>query len=448
MHSFALSSIGAVVKAFGLVLLPTLSVIVSSISISATFDTTGYMRAGTGWNGSGRRIECVGNSGAPSNEFRLGNECSIYTEVGINGRHDLESKAKGGTGFFDSHVRVSFFPEGRRLYDKVGTTMDGAVKAEDLASRGVNLTEAYVDGGLYEDVPYTFWAGKRFYRENDINIFDWYSFGDTSGVGGGIMGIPMPSGELSIAHLIQGSETTPSTGVPVIQMLDARWRKISTGEKGEVLLWLGYAWSSLGDDGLVQNYVDGRGGLLGAQWKQGFTDWNNELAVTYGHGLLQSMNLYGPNPITDDAGNRANRWRITETFQYQLATQWTVLGVLAAEMADSAVSSRAYSRYGSAGFRLFYQPKDHFRWLLETGHSRISSDSDVDTVGDWLGERALTRLTIAAELTPSTSIWGRPVLRAYAAGTFWNNSNRTKVPTSLQRATQTFNFGYQGEVWF
>jgi maltoporin len=429
-------------------LLPATFIIISSTAFAATFDATGYMRAGTGWNGSGRRIECVGNRGAPANEFRLGNECSIFAELSLNGRHDPEPKAKGETGFFDSHIMVSFFPEGRRLYDKVGTTADGAVKAEDLGSRGVNLTEAYVDGGRYQDIPYTFWAGKRFYREGDINIFDWFSFGDTSGVGGGIIGIPMPSGELSIAHLIQGSETTPSTGVPIIQMLDARWRKIKTGEKGDLLIWLGYAWSSLGDDGLGQRYVDGRGGLLGAQWKQSFTDWNNELAVIYGHGLLQGFNLYGPNPMIDEAGNRANRWRITETFQWQLAPQWSVLGVLAAEIADSGATSRAFSRYSSAGFRLFYQPMDHLRWLVETGHSRISSDADVDAGGTWLGERSLTRVTFAAELTPSKSIWGRPVLRAYAAGTFWNDANRTKVPTSLQREAQTFNFGYQGEVWF
>ncbi len=416
----------------------TVLLLVSLKAQATRFDASGYLRAGTGWNGSERRMICVGNSGASTNEFRLGNECSFYGELGLTAHHETEAAEAGD--FFDSHVRFSMFPEGRRLYDSA-----------DINGRGVNLTEAFAEARYRDLGPLTFWVGKRFYRENDISICDWYSFADTSGVGAGIQGVPMPVGELAMAHLIQGSESTPSTGVPVIQFLDFRWRGISLTEKGQLLLWSGYAWSSRGDDGAGTRYVPGHGAVLGAQWKQELSFGRNELALIYGHGLMQGMNLYGPNPMTSPDANEAKRLRLTESFEFSAGDTWTFLGVLATDEVDSGAAQRSRSTWRSVGLRSFYQAHPHWRMLMEVGHSRYQAQSEVDAQGAELGERTMNRVTIGPELSINRSIWGRPVLRAFATYSSWNDANIAKMgstTTALRGQSETWNFGYQTEIWF
>ncbi len=427
-------------RAFHILLMTALLLL--SLSASAmSYDASGYLRAGTGWNSSERRVVCVNNSGASTNEFRLGNECSFYGELGLTAHHEkAPAKADVKPDFFDSHVRFSMSPEGRRLYDSA-----------DINGRGVNLTEAFADARYAESGPFTFWVGKRFYRENDISIFDWYSFADTSGVGAGVMGVPMPVGELAIAHLIQGSDSTPSTGVPIIQFLDFRWRGIPLAEKGKLLIWSGYAWSSRGDDGAGARYIPGHGAVLGAQWQQQLPFGRNELAVIYGDGLMQGMNLYGPNPMTNPDSNDAKRFRLTNSFELNQSGRLTFLGVLATDEVDSGSVQRSRSTWRSAGLRSFYQASSHWRMVMEIGHSRYQAESEVDAQGEALGERTMNRVTVGPELAINNSIWGRPVLRAFATYSSWNDANIPKMgttTTALRGQSETWNFGYQTEVWF
>lgn len=397
------------------------------------FDASGYLRTGTGISSQGRYQECIGNPGAPTNEFRLGNECGIFAEFQFKLKHLNEKE-----GVFNTVLKIAASRDGFAQWE-----------SEDAKNRGFNLSDVYVEAGHLKDLPWLFWVGKRTYRESDAHIYDWYYFADLSGVGAGVGDIKIAGGNLQVAHLVQadndeGGSGYSNTGRPVTQALDLRLKDISYGEQDRFMFWAVAAWSTSGNDGSGTNYAAGKGDIFGVKWSHEFSSLNNDFAVIQGGGLIEGFNLYQSLPITSQAINDRYRLRVVDSIisKDQADSNWSYQLVMASEQSHNGNPDER-NLWNSLGLRSSLHRSENFRWVMELGTSEILPIT---------GQRQeMNRISIAPELAVGRSQWSRPVLRAVLSQTHWNaavkNIFAISRPALAQQSSET-SLVWQAEVWF
>lgn len=430
-----------------LFLLVGINLIFTSSSPALTVTGSGYLRGGTGLNLRGGHKECFNNSGIPGNFLRLGNECGFYSELGVSFLQQASEDVK--SPYFKTQIRAAFDSRGRAQWEK-------------STDRDIQQIEAFVQAGGWMDLPGDYWAGKRFYRDVDLHMFDWYYYADMSGLGAGVENLPLGSGKFSVAHLIQAhnaqppeEEATTSVGRPVLQALDFRWKSLPWGSQ-LLNFWGVYAWAP-GSSTATLNYVSTQGHALAARLQGPWGMGQNNFAVLYGQGAMKDLNIYGDKTVldTEDRQNRAWTVRVVEDWQKEVSDQWAVMVAAAAELSEDGAKNR--KEWQAFGVRPTYFVSDQFQWVFEAGYSRIKNAAEVDSgTGQPVGERGLGRVTVAPQLSLTKSMWSRPVLRAYLAYSFWTTSNRSDVagsaadgsaPTFADKNAGT-SFGYQFETWF
>lgn len=412
-----------------------------NISVSSAFaldaDFLGYLRGGTGLNLVGGKQECFYNQGIPGNFLRLGNECSFYGELVFVFNHKKSTETD--PAFFRTQVRLEMNALGNEQW-------------EPASNRDINQIEAFVEAGGLAEIPGDVWVGKRFYRDVDLFIFDWYYYADMSGVGAGIENIKSPLGNFAIAHLIQTNENvTTDKGRPVLQALDLRWAKLPVTENMSLNFWGVYAWSPAGTDGTT-NYVNSNGYSLATRLEGTFGTGYNNLALMYGKGTMKDFNIYANSavPATDDSQNRAWSVRLVENWNKEVSDRWAFLFGLAGEYGDIGTQTDNHRYYYEVGLRPIYYQTDRLQWMVEMGYSRIENQAE-KVNGLPVGVRDLSRIAFAPQLSLSKSIWGRPVMRAFVAHSFWNEGNKSYVATSapsFKDKQAGTSFGYQFEAWF
>jgi maltoporin len=130
---------------------------------------SGYVRSGAGGSSEGGTQSCFQLPGAQS-KYRLGNECEHYMELDL--RQDLLSLDDG------SVVSVEGMAQ---LYNAYGHTPKftgdyGFARMNQMYAEWSKVPA--LNGG-------SLWAGRRFYKRNDIHISDFY-YWNQSGTGAGI----------------------------------------------------------------------------------------------------------------------------------------------------------------------------------------------------------------------------------------------------------------------
>src|SRR5947209_5143798 len=118
-----------------------------------------YMRTPVGTNGQGGKQYNLSNPGSHGNEFRLGDETS-YAEAYFTA-HILP-----GTGeqeFFDANLTFAYNPQMNSQYGDTTANTDYT-----------QVIQAFVKGGNFDGVKAAFWAGKRFYRDADLHMDDFF----------------------------------------------------------------------------------------------------------------------------------------------------------------------------------------------------------------------------------------------------------------------------------
>lgn len=418
--------------------------LLASTSFALEADFTGYLRGGTGTNFEGGKQQCFYNSGIPANFLRLGNECDFYSEIGMVFHH--KKPDAGDPVFFKTNTRLVMQGRGTRQW-------------EPAANRNIAQLEAFVSAGGFSEVPGEFWVGKRFYRDVDANIFDWYYYADMSGVGAGWDNVPLGPGKFAIAHLIQaddkvtasGDYVETSAGAPVLQALDLRWKEVTLTETQSLNLWGVYAYADGSTEG-ASVYVPTTGYSLSARLSGKLGTGNNNFTLMYGHGAMSGLNIYGSVrvPETDTSQNRAWTFRVVEDFNHDLSDKWALIFTAAANTSDSGQDQDSKTNWYEVGVRPVYAISDRFQILFEAGFSRYNSESEKNGA-DAVGDRDLSRVTLAPQISFNRSIWGRPVLRAFVSHSMWSDSNKARmVPATSVFADKTAgtNFGYQFEAWF
>ncbi|XGC80612.1 carbohydrate porin [Bdellovibrio bacteriovorus] len=415
--------------------------VISLLWVSTSFaiepEFLGYLRGGTGINLEGGKNNCFYNQGIPGNFMRLGNECEFYTELGITFPHKKPDEQD--TSYFKTHFRLVAKSPGVRQWESATNSI-----AQQL--------EAYITVGGLNEIPGEIWIGKRFYRDADSHIMDWFYYADMSGVGAGIDNLSVGTGKLAVAHLIQGNDdpaVTTDNGTPVNQFLDIRYKSIPVMEDQNINFWAVYGFGQESTDGATE-YADRSGIVLATRLNGPLYTGNNNFAVLYGTGLMRDFNIYGsPNlPVAQDYLNDAWTVRVVDDWVRDVTDKWAVMFTAAIEHSDSGADTDSIRQMQIIGIRPTYYVTDRFQMVFDAGFSRINDESE----GDAFENRDLSRFTIAPQISFKKSVWGRPVMRFYVAHSTWSESNKTKVATGPAAAfadkTSGTNVGYQFETWF
>lgn len=409
----------------------------AQVSFALETDFFGYLRGGTGLNMEGGKQECFYNAGIPGNFLRLGNECSFYSEIGMIFHH--KKAEPGDAAFFRTQVRLMYGALGAKVW-------------EAAANKEMNQVEAFVTAGGFSEMPGSVWVGKRFYRDVDLNIFDWYYYGEMSGVGAGWEDIPVGDGTFAVAHLIQANDDFTSVGRPVLQALDLRFKSLPILAEQKLNLWGVFAWAPESSD-TTETYVKTTGYSLAARVQGEVAGGNNNSTLLFGQGAMRDLNIYGDSTLvsTDDSQNKAWTVRFVEDWTRDVTDRWALMIGLAAQYAENGKSENNKVTWQEIGIRPIYYFSDRFQMVFEAGYSHILDESELDTNNNPVGDRELARITIAPQISLKKSIWGRPVMRAFVAHSVWNTANRDKIKTSaptFEKRDEGTNFGYQFEVWF
>ena len=369
-------------------------------------DMFGYARAGTGSNTYGGDQECFynqgagGGSGIGRNEFRLGNECSNYLEIALKMNHVKTENKKVFTQF------------------RLANSHNGH-DATESSSQSTNFVEAFAEIQGANDLPYSFWVGKKFYRDQDVYIDDYYYFGSMNGNGAGVSNINIFGANLSLAYLRKVSDTTTSVGKQSLTVYDARLKGLKLSEKISQHFWLAYGRAPKANSttSTTTKYRGGSGFVVGTLFDVNLFDKGfNHTAIMFGNDIMNGFNLYG-DPLTNPGAQQASekRWRFINHTTLDINEKWAFHSSLNYERLTARSQTR--EQWMGVSLRPIYRVTKEFHLVSEAGSSIVQNN----------GAKRLSRLTFAPQLSINENIWGRPVLRAFYTHSFWNQKNKTNV---------------------
>ena len=379
---------------------------------------TGYVRSGVGSADGNGTQSCFQLPGAQS-KYRLGNECEQYSELDL--RHDLAS--------FDDGSVLSV--EGMaQLFNEYGHTPEftgehGFARMNQLFAEWSNMPA--LNGG-------SLWAGRRFYKRNDIHISDFF-YWNQSATGFGID--EMRLGDLKYSYVFSRKDSYFQD--PYINRHDFNVGGFKTNPGGELELGLSYI-----------DKPDSSGAHSGwaitAQHVQGdFLGGSNKLALQYGRGPGTGLGYTGD--VTLDRDNKS--YRLVEFFDWQMTPRWG--GQVQFVYQKDVRPDGEDQDWLSVGGRTSYAFTEQFKLVGELGHDQVDAAD---------GTRKLSKFTVAPTWSPAgPGFWARPELRLYYTYASWNQAaqraaNQLAAGSALSdsgafgSARHGSNFGVQVEYWW
>jgi len=383
--------------------------------MATPLDFHGYFRSGVGHTLGGQKQVCFNNPGSSGNEFRLGNECGTYGEIsmGLNLSDSNESSYK-------LINTVAFFPSGNSQYGDESSTND------------LDFVETYLKINDLEVAPFEIWAGKRFYRDADIHMNDFYYFAQMNGVGAGIQNWNLLNGNFSLAYIQENQVSSSSSGEVTKSFFDFRFFDYKVSDNQNLNFWYAYGISPGGKIGSTQ-YQKLSGQTFGLRHSLNYTNFQNNFAVLYGTKLFDSLNVYGDTEIKNQTRHDDKyklravdviNGKVSDKFEFQFATTY--------EIYNNGIQM---SRWWNIGVRPVYFLTNKLHLITELGTSQVKNQTSL---------KQLHRATVAFEITPKNSFWSRPSLRTFYSRTFWNKQNRG----SFNGKESGQSLGIQAEAWF
>lgn len=410
------------------------------------FEFHGYLRSGYGISSQHTKQEAffapgAGGRGGPPVKFRLGNETETYGEA-ILVNNWLNPNANSPARL-KTQLLLAFLAFNNANFD---------------ASNLLTVREAFAEasGVLPGAREVKLWAGQRFYKRHDVHIIDFY-FLDTSGYGGGVYDIPLGGSKSLAVAYIGGSTSDPalklSRGFAARSMLDVRVSDIQA-LGGSLTVWLAGA-SVRG--GTLANTPGATmptltGGAVGLVHKvDGVLGGFQQLALQFGNGPMTDFNSYYKKTISelpsaalagDYLVQSAWRFRAVEALQIQPSPRLSLMGTAVLQVSDFGVAG---GKGQETWFAIGARPVYHF-----TEHVSLAVEGGVDVVASqFAASGAVAKLTVAPQITPSASFWGRPVLRAYVTGATWTGSFKGLVGGAAFANSQLgLSTGVQLESWW
>ncbi|XLX39159.1 maltoporin [Ectopseudomonas mendocina] len=379
---------------------------------------TGYMRSGAGGSENGGTQSCFQLPGAQS-KYRLGNECEQYIELDL--RQDLLTLDDG------SVISVEGMAQ---LYNQYGHTPKftgdyGFARMNQMYAEWSKVPA--LNGG-------SLWAGRRFYKRNDIHISDFY-YWNQSATGAGIEDFEYGGLKYSYAFSRKDSYLQE----PYINRHDFNVGGFQVNPGGELEFGVSYIDKP---DSTGAN----SGWAITAQHKQSdFFGGVNTFALQYGRGPGTGLGYTGD--VGLDRDNKS--WRLVEYFDWQ-ATPRLGGQVQFVYQKDTRPDGDDQD-WLSVGGRTSYAFTEQFKLVGELGHDQVDATD---------GTRKLTKFTIAPTWSPSgPGFWARPEFRLYYTYATWNRAaqqaaNQMAAGSALSdsgafdTARHGYNFGVQVEHWW
>ena len=381
-------------------------------------DFNGYVRSGIGESTASESQACFQLPGAAS-KFRLGNECEQYAELGL--RQDLFTMDDG------SVLSVEGMAALYNEYDHTPkfTGDHGFARLVQAYAEWSNVA-ALNNGSL--------WAGRRFYKRNDIHISDFY-YWNQSATGAGIENVEIGGLQYSYAFSRKDSVFQEN----YTNRHDFNVGGFDTNPNGELQFGVSYiADPDRGDSN--------SGWSVTAQHEQvGFLGGSNTFAVQYGEGPGTGLGYTGDVTLDESAKS----WRIVEFFDWQVTPRFG--GQFQAVYQKDTRQDGGDQDWISVGVRPVYALTEEFKLVAEVGHDQIDAEA---------GTRKLTKFTIAPTWSPAgPEFWARPEFRLYYTYAQWNDAaqeaaNLMAAGSALSEtgafgsAQHGSNFGVQVEYWW
>ncbi|MCQ4280077.1 carbohydrate porin [Pseudomonas stutzeri] len=398
-----------------------LAVSLASLALPFTaqaLDFNGYVRSGVGESTASESQACFQLPGAAS-KFRLGNECEQYAELGL--RQNLFTMDDG------SVLSVEGMAALYNEYDHTPkfTGDHGFARLVQAYAEWSNIA-ALNNGSL--------WAGRRFYKRNDIHISDFY-YWNQSATGAGIENVEIGGLQYSYAFSRKDSVFQEN----YTNRHDFNVGGFDTNPDGELQFGVSYiADPDRGDSS--------SGWSVTAQHEQiGFLGGSNTFAVQYGEGPGTGLGYTGDVTLDESAKS----WRVVEFFDWQVTPRFG--GQFQVVYQKDKRQGGGDQDWISVGVRPVYALTEEFKLVAEVGHDQIDAEA---------GTRKLTKFTIAPTWSPAgPGFWARPEFRLYYTYAQWNDAaqeaaNLMAAGSALSEtgafgtAQHGSSFGVQVEYWW
>jgi maltoporin len=405
-------------------------------------DFHGYLRSGTGGNGTGGSQVCFGTPGQDY-KFRLGNECENYAELEF-----VQSlyKDKSGVEFVYDGMLAYVTPGGADFESFKNGGSDIALRQNWVGAKGLpGLGGAMV------------WVGKRYYMRNDIHMIDFF-YWDPSGPGAGIQDID--AGPVKLAYTLFQNKNGNNNAV---WRNDLRAYGLQTNEGGSLEIGLDLYYSA-DHKGTAFPGRETWSPWITVQHTQSIMGGTNKLALQWAQGSASSMNQY-PDTCGGSAScatDKAQQWRVIDHFQIQPAEKVTTAFVVVYQDSKKFYGNNDEKTAFGIGVRPAYYFSDYFKLQGDLGFG-MTKIKGLDGRPDGQTKQ-LTKITIAPTFNPPAGPGGayftRPELRVFATYASWNKAaqadlfNQNTCATTGQSTgvfgcdTSGFTFGAQVETWF
>ena len=352
----------------------------------------GYMRSGVGNSLNGGKQSCFKLPGAES-KYRLGNECEQYAELEL--RQDVYNFDDGSVLSVDG--MASLYNQYNRQLTFQGD--NGSARLPQLYAQWSNLPS--LNGG-------SLWAGRRYYKRNDIHISDFY-YWNQSATGAGIEDVLI--GGLKYSYALSRKDNLYQENY--VTRHDFNVAGFNTNPGGELELGLSYLDKPERTDAHS-------GWAITAQHVQSeFLGGKNKFAVQYGEGSGTGLGYTGDFRLD----NSSKRYRIVEFFDWQVTPRFG--GQVEAVYQKDFRPDGGNQEWLSLGVRPTYAISEQFKLVTELGHDQVKAAD---------GTRKLSKFTFAPTWSPKgPGFWTRPEVRLYYTYASWN--------AAAQRAANEFDAG-------
>lgn len=352
----------------------------------------GYLRSGVGNSLNGGKQSCFKLPGAEA-KYRLGNECEQYAELEL--RQDVYSFDDGSVLSVDGMASLY------NQYDRQLTFQgdNGSARLPQLYAQWSNLPS--LNGG-------SLWAGRRYYKRNDIHISDFY-YWNQSATGAGIEDVLI--GGLKYSYALSRKDNLYQENY--VTRHDFNVAGFNTNPGGQLELGLSYLDKPERTDAHS-------GWAITAQHVQSeFLGGKNKFAVQYGEGSGTGLGYTGDFRLD----NSSKRYRIVEFFDWQVTPRFG--GQVEAVYQKDFRPDGGNQEWLSLGVRPTYAISEQFKLVTELGHDQVKAAD---------GTRKLSKFTFAPTWSPKgPGFWARPEVRLYYTYASWN--------AVAQRAANEFDAG-------
>ena len=376
-----------------------------SSQITSAIDVNGYFRTGIGGTDHGDTQECFRLTGAPS-KYRLGNECEQYGELFASQElAELSDQSK---------IKINGMLQ---FYNDYGKSLqfsgdNGFTRLNQIYLDWTNVS--FLNGG-------NFWAGRRYYNRNDINMSDFF-YWNQSGTGFGIDHYKLDNFALSYVF----SRKDDLFQEKYVNRHDFTVSDINLNNQNKLNLGLSYINDD--NDGWAVTIQNITSNVLNGK---------NTVAFQYGEGPGIGLGYTGD--VRLDRENTS--FRVLDVVDWQSSNK-LFNGQAQVLYQINDYSQQDDMKWLSIGTRTSYVVSDHFKLTGEVGYDQIKQSNET---------RDLTKITIAPTFTlKGTGYYDRPELRLYYTYAFWNEAEQrmrdlVNQDSSFYQTSNGSNFGVQLE---